>query len=217
LALDQPGMRRALRRQMRTLRGAESTALVMLAGTVTGAALQGGTSTVGGYVAAVCAVVLVGALAVTIRLSQRYRDIRATLLTHAWRVVDGIWSESERGRSANVLLRDPANGEQAALRTPSAARPDERVRVSLWFAGDLRRGGVVTAAGGGYLSYVRPHRRPIRRQIAVPTRQRFEYEYRPERAQAIARMYETFDLDKLRNDGYVPPTPRPSEPANTSN
>ena len=132
--------------------------MVMLTAIVTSAALEGD-APAGGYVAveAVCSIVLIGALAVTIRLSRRYRDIRATLRTNAWRPVDGVWSDSQRSNAANVLIRDPATGEQAVLRTPSVIRPDPDVRARLWFAGDLRWGGVVTAAGGGHLSVVHWH------------------------------------------------------------
>ena len=59
-ALDQPGIQRALRRQMRSLRGVELTAMVMLTAIVTTAALQGDGSAAG-YVAveAVCSIGLI--------------------------------------------------------------------------------------------------------------------------------------------------------------
>jgi hypothetical protein len=192
---------------MRSLRGVELTAMFMLTAIVTGAALQGD-APAGGYVAvdAVCSIVLIGALAVAIRLSRRYRDIRTTLRTNSWRTVDGVWSDSQRSNAADVLIRDPATGEQAVLRTPCVIRPDRDVRVRLWFAGDLRWGGVVTAAGGGHLSVVRWHSTAAIRQSAVPTPQWLDAHNWPRPAHALRRTYDIFDLDKLRDDGYVPPT-----------
>jgi hypothetical protein len=204
----------ALRRQMRSLRVVELTAALMLTAIVISAALQGDLPA-GGFVAvdALCSIGLIGALAVTIQLNRRYREIRATLRMHAWRPVDGVWSDSQRGHAADILLRDPATGEQAVLRTPSVMRPDQDVRVRLWFAGDLRWGGVVTAAGGGHLSLVHWHRTPIMRRNAVPTPQWLDAHNWPRPAHALRRTYEIFDLDKLRDDGYVPPTAGDSIPA----
>ena len=207
-------MQRALRRQMRSLRGVELTAVVMVATIVTSATLQGDAHA-GGYAAvdAVCSMVFIGAVAVAIRLSRRYRYIRRTLRTYTWRTVDGVWSDAQRSNAANVFMRDPATGEQAVLRTPSVIQPDRDVRVRLWFAGDLRWGGVVTAAGGGHLSVVHRHSTAAIRQSAVPRSQWLEARNWPRPAHTLRRTYDIFDLDKLRDDGYVPPVAGDSIPA----
>lgn len=210
---DQPGMRLALWRQMRSLRVVASIAVVMVAGIVTGAVfLRGGSA---GLVVFLCVLGLVASGGTTFMWLTRYDRIRSVLRTYAWRPVDGVWSRDSR---SDVLLRDPSTGEQAAMHATAAVNADPDVRLKLWFAGDLRHSGVVTAVGGGRLYLVIHDYTETGRRGAVRTREWLVKRCWPRSPQAILKAYEISDLEQLRTYGYAPATspdgvPESSDPA----
>jgi len=196
-------MRQALWQELRSLRVVASIAVVMAAGIVMGAVfLRGGSA---GVVVFPCVMGLVASGGTTFMRLTRYDRIRSVLRAHAWRPVDGVWSHNER-TYLDVLLRDPSTGEQAAMHATAHLNPDLDVRLNLWFAGDLRDRGVVTAVGGGRLYLVIHHYTETGLRHAVRTREWFIQRCWPRSAQTILKTYEIFDLERLRTDGYVPAT-----------
>ncbi|HKE63313.1 MAG TPA: hypothetical protein VKB59_01545 [Micromonosporaceae bacterium] len=207
-AFDQPAVRQAFRQQTRALRVVAIIAVVLLAVIVTTAVLEssGSTDEFAG-VQALSSLGLIASVVATVRLTMRYADIRSALRTHAWRPVDGVCSTyRSRSDAANIVLRDPATGEQAAMRTPSSGRTPRDVRLQLWFAGDLGGSGVVTAAGGGRLCLVSRLRTPADLRRAVRTPEWLDEHNWPRPPQSLRTTYEIFDMETLRRNGYVPPT-----------
>jgi hypothetical protein len=150
-----------------------------------------------------CVLGLIPSVGTTFIRLTHYDQIRTVLRTYAWRPVDGVLSSDGRN---DILLRDPSTGEQAAMHATARFDAVPNVRLKLWFAGDLRDRGVVTAVGGGRLYFVVHHYTATGLQRAVRTRDWFVQRSWPRSPQAILKTYEIFDLEQLRAHGYVPAT-----------
>jgi hypothetical protein len=181
------------------------------------------------------AAVMTGMAVVRIwRTAQLIRPLRRW----PWRPLESAWRYAGMGeRSASVLLRDPATGEQAvlhALGIPKHGRMPEYALVPVWFPGDLRQGGVLTLAGGGAFIHARTFRTMIGRYSLLPLtthedlygpivapayltgsmRTNYVATIRLERSRTKRirpsdqlTVYDSFALDALREHGHVASSP----------
>ncbi len=165
-AITQPGARPALRRQVRADAFAVARALGAIGGEIAliDMVRMPALNSVG-----LCIAVSLSAVAL-VRVWRTMRVVRQVRRA-PWRTLESAWMYvALRERSACVLLRDPATGEQGALhvqRLPRRKAMPEQVLLPVWFAGDFASGGVITPAGGGAMMYAHAYRTAGARYIAV--------------------------------------------------
>jgi hypothetical protein len=165
-AIAQPGAWRTLRRQVRSDALAVAWALIATGGEIVLIEMVRipALNSLG-----LCIAVGLGIVAL-IR-ARRTAKVFRLVRRNPWRALESAWMYVElRERSACVLLRDPATGEQAALhvqRLPHRKAMPTHVLLPVWFAGDFAVGGVITPAGGGALMYARAYRTASARRAGL--------------------------------------------------